>query len=166
MSLTTPDQPLLCIFGSRPSQRLCPPRDDESAYQWTARYAELLARRIPKDVMGFMGDTFPQLAGLVSGCADGGDRAGELWAEGFHLPIHPYWADWRKFGSGAGFLRNIQMAQVATHFLAYWDGESPGTRHMIRQVQRKRKGKGLGEENGEDGERRLMVVRLGLGDFI
>jgi hypothetical protein len=42
-------------------------------------------------------------------------------------------ANWEKHGKAAGFRRNVDMAHQsgAHHCLAYWDGVSPGTMHMI-----------------------------------
>lgn len=68
---------------------------------------------------------------IVSGGARGADTLGEKYAkdEGFDLEIYP--AQWKKFGKGAGFRRNEQMAEVADALIAFWDGESHGTKHMI-----------------------------------
>ena len=39
---------------------------------------------------------------------------------------------WReKFGKSAGFRRNEQMAEFADALIAFWDGKSHGTKHMI-----------------------------------
>ena len=46
-----------------------------------------------------------------------------------HLIVYP--ADWDKFKKAAGFIRNIEMIDIATHLLAWWDIKSPGTRHAI-----------------------------------
>lgn len=68
---------------------------------------------------------------IVSGHARGTDLLGEKYAhdEGFALEIYP--ADWNKFGKRAGFRRNEQMAEVADALIAFWDGKSHGTKHMI-----------------------------------
>jgi hypothetical protein len=67
----------------------------------------------------------------VSGNARGADSLGEKYAkdEGFDLEIYP--AQWKKLGKQAGFRRNEQMAEVADALIAFWDGESHGTKHMI-----------------------------------
>lgn len=44
-------------------------------------------------------------------------------------------ADWEAYGKQAGYLRNYQMAQNADALVAFWDGRSPGTRHMIKTAQ-------------------------------
>jgi hypothetical protein len=49
--------------------------------------------------------------------------------EGFALEVYP--AQWKKLGKQAGYRRNEQMAEVADALIAFWDGESKGTKHMI-----------------------------------
>lgn len=68
---------------------------------------------------------------IVSGHARGADTLGEKYAqdEGFALEIYP--AQWKKLGKQAGYRRNEQMAEVADALIAFWDGESKGTKHMI-----------------------------------
>lgn len=68
---------------------------------------------------------------IVSGHARGADTLGERYAqdEGFALEVYP--AQWKKLGKQAGYRRNEQMAEVADALIAFWDGESKGTKHMI-----------------------------------
>lgn len=40
-------------------------------------------------------------------------------------------ADWNKHGKRAGYIRNQAMANVADTLIAFWDGNSKGTKHMI-----------------------------------
>jgi len=39
--------------------------------------------------------------------------------------------DWKTYGNSAGFLRNEKIVEAADVVVAYWDGESHGTRHSI-----------------------------------
>jgi hypothetical protein len=75
---------------------------------------------------------------VVSGHARGADLLGEKYAqdEGFPLEIFP--ANWNKFGKSAGFRRNEQMAEVADALIAFWDGKSHGTKHMIEIMENKK----------------------------
>ena len=41
-------------------------------------------------------------------------------------------ADWERFGKTAGVRRNHQMAQAGDMLIAFWDGQSPGTAHMLQ----------------------------------
>ena len=68
---------------------------------------------------------------VLSGTARGVDRAGEEWAAKYDIPIERYPADWKVRGKSAGFIRNMAMARAADALVAVWDGESPGTKHMI-----------------------------------
>lgn len=69
---------------------------------------------------------------IVSGGARGVDRIGEEYAatRGFECKIFP--ADWNNLGKRAGYVRNCRMAENADALVAFWDGRSPGTKHMIQ----------------------------------
>lgn len=68
---------------------------------------------------------------IISGGAAGADTMGARYAghRGFDLIVMK--ADWDKHGKSAGYKRNAEMAAVATHLIAFWDGQSRGTNHMI-----------------------------------
>ena len=68
---------------------------------------------------------------VVSGGARGADALGERYAKERSHSCTIFPADWDKYGRGAGYIRNKQMAQYATHLIAFWDGKSKGTKHMI-----------------------------------
>lgn len=68
---------------------------------------------------------------IVSGTAKGADRFGEWFANCLEIPIKRFPADWDTHGKSAGYIRNKQMAEYATHLIAIWDGKSKGTKHMI-----------------------------------
>jgi hypothetical protein len=68
---------------------------------------------------------------IVSGAARGADSLGEKYAKekGYEIDSHP--ADWDQYGKSAGYIRNKEMAQTADALMAFWDGKSKGTKHMI-----------------------------------
>ena len=68
---------------------------------------------------------------VVCGCAKGADKLGACFAHDKGLRVHSYPANWTKHGKRAGILRNVDMAQNADCLIAFWDGESRGTKHMI-----------------------------------
>lgn len=68
---------------------------------------------------------------VLSGGAPGADRLGIRWALAQKVRIKGFPADWQRFGKSAGYRRNELMAQAGDVLLAFWDGQSPGTRHMI-----------------------------------
>ncbi|SHG27748.1 Protein of unknown function [Desulfacinum infernum DSM 9756] len=77
-----------------------------------------------------------QITELVSGGARGVDRLGEAWARRNGVPIRVFRADWKRYGRGAGVLRNTQMAEYADALVAVWDGESRGTLDMIQKARK------------------------------
>lgn len=79
----------------------------------------------------FIEDHIDEDITVVCGMARGADRLGERYAELHGLRVLKQPADWDYYGKSAGFRRNEQMASNATHLIAFWDGESRGTKHMI-----------------------------------
>lgn len=73
---------------------------------------------------------------IVSGGARGADRLGERYARdhGYEIDYHP--ANWDLYGKSAGFRRNKEMAECADALIAFWDGRSKGTKHMISTARR------------------------------
>ena len=74
---------------------------------------------------------------IVSGHARGADSLGERFANelGFPFELHP--AKWRLLGKAAGMVRNAEMAKCSDALIAFWDGESRGTRHMINFARKR-----------------------------
>lgn len=68
---------------------------------------------------------------IVSGAYKGADLLGERYAAKRNYPIKQFPADWRLYGKSAGLKRNAEMAAYADALIAFWDGESKGTKHMI-----------------------------------
>lgn len=68
---------------------------------------------------------------IVCGKARGADTLGERYAKEKGYEIDYYPAQWNLYGKRAGYIRNEQMAQNADALVAFWDGRSKGTKHMI-----------------------------------
>lgn len=68
---------------------------------------------------------------IVSGTANGADKLGERYAKEKGYPIKQFPANWDKYGKSAGYKRNEEMAKYADGLIAFWDGKSKGTKHMI-----------------------------------
>ena len=68
---------------------------------------------------------------IVSGCARGADTLGMRYASENIFDVDEYPADWDKYGKKAGYMRNVEMAENADALIAFWDGKSKGTKHMI-----------------------------------
>ncbi len=67
----------------------------------------------------------------VSGAYKGADLLGERYAAERNYPIKQFPADWKRYGKSAGHKRNAEMAAYADVLIAFWDGKSKGTKHMI-----------------------------------
>lgn len=68
---------------------------------------------------------------VVSGTASGADKLGEQYAKEKGYNIKQFPADWNKHGKSAGYIRNEEMAVYSDALIAFWDGQSKGTKHMI-----------------------------------
>ena len=85
---------------------------------------------------------------IVSGTANGADALGERYAKERGFSIAKFPAPWediegkpphsigtrrdgKKYWKAAGHHRNDQMADYADALVAFWDGESSGTKNMI-----------------------------------
>lgn len=68
---------------------------------------------------------------IISGGAKGADKLGERWAKEHDISFSVFPADWSKHGKAAGPIRNTKMAEVSDALVAFWDGKSRGTKHMI-----------------------------------
>jgi len=73
---------------------------------------------------------------IVSGTARGADKLGEKYAIDRLLVLKEFPADWNTFGKSAGYRRNEQMAKYADALIAFWDGKSKGTEHMINLAKK------------------------------
>ena len=74
---------------------------------------------------------------IISGTANGADQLGERFAKQFKLEVIKFPAKWDLYGKHAGYIRNEEMAKYSMEdnnygmLVAFWDGESRGTKHMI-----------------------------------
>lgn len=74
---------------------------------------------------------------IVSGGARGADRVGEYVALLHRIPVKKFIPDWNGLGKKAGHVRNAEMGDYADALLAFWDGKSKGTQHMINYARKK-----------------------------
>ncbi len=103
-------------------------------------------------VVRVMRQKFCESVTIISGCAKGADLLGERYAREYGLPVERYPADWGNldavpcsvkynshgaYNALAGHNRNRQMLQAVLDnpdggcLVAFWNGESRGTRNMI-----------------------------------
>ena len=79
---------------------------------------------------------------IVSGHARGADLFAEEYASLRGVKLSVFSPDWKKYGRSAGPVRNRQMLEYALEatplVVAFWNGESRGTKNMIMQAQKAR----------------------------
>jgi len=78
----------------------------------------------------FYNTDYKTKAEFVSGGAIGVDSWAEECILG-HTIKHIFKPDWDKYGKRAGFLRNELIINEADKVIAFWDGQSKGTKHSI-----------------------------------
>ena len=88
---------------------------------------------------------------IVSGGARGVDKYGETWAYENNVEVKLFPANWKEYGKSAGYRRNTDMARYADALIAFWDGQSKGTEHMINIMS--------------DLQKPTMVIQLGQEDM-
>lgn len=85
---------------------------------------------IIEEAVAFSGIQIQNIKEVIEGDAIGIDRMAGNWAKLKNIKLRKMPADWSK-GNGAGYARNVEMANVGTHLLAVWNGFNKGTGHMI-----------------------------------
>lgn len=82
---------------------------------------------LSKTLNKYLGD----VTEIVCGGAVGADTLGEKWALEHNIPVRYFFPEWNRFGKSAGVIRNHQMGDYADFLVAFWDGQSRGTKDMI-----------------------------------
>ena len=91
---------------------------------------------------------------IVHGAAPGADIMSEQYAKENGIKYKSIPADWnnlnhpdayikinkqtgKKYDAKAGFRRNAKLLDLANMIIAFWDGKSPGTKHMIDESNKR-----------------------------
>lgn len=87
---------------------------------------------------------FRRSAYFFTGDARGTDSMVRDFCHESKIPFQCFRAYWQKYGKSAGIMRNIALADAAIRHgkgkcaaFCFWDGKSPGTKHMIGYLQHK-----------------------------
>lgn len=76
---------------------------------------------------------------IVSGGAKGVDTLAREFAEKQGLPLTEFLPDYARYKRAAPLKRNEKIADYADEVLAFWDGQSKGTAHTIKEFERRGK---------------------------
>lgn len=74
---------------------------------------------------------------IISGTTRGADQLGEKYAQEHGYPVEKYPMNSEQYGKNAASKRNNEMVDVAETLIAFWDGESFGTKHLINSAKEK-----------------------------
>ncbi len=69
---------------------------------------------------------------IVSGGAKGVDTCAREYARAQGIKLTEFLPAYEKYGRNAPLMRNREIIAYADTVLAFWDGESKGTAHVIR----------------------------------
>lgn len=73
---------------------------------------------------------------IISGGAKGADTLAERYAKENNIPTKIFLPDWETYGKKAGFLRNTQIIEECEMVVAFWDGESKGTKDSLDKAEK------------------------------
>lgn len=90
-----------------------------------------------KTIFAYLQKLRPAL--VIHGGAMGADLHAGRAAREIGIPVCIFPANWSHYGKSAGSIRNEEMLSLSnpTQGVAFWDGHSSGTVHMIRLCQHK-----------------------------
>lgn len=97
----------------------------------------LLTAECDKFIENILADEYYKIITIISGAARGADRLGERYATDNGYPLSSFPANWDLYGKSAGYKRNVQMSEEADGLIAFHDGQSRGTQHMIDIMNKK-----------------------------
>ena len=76
---------------------------------------------------------------IISGGATGADTLAEQFATENNIEPIILKPEWDKFGKSAGYRRNKDIIDNCDVVIAFWNGESPGTKHSINIATKQNK---------------------------
>jgi hypothetical protein len=92
------------------------------------------ARLLDASIRAFCLEHDVEIGEVVSGGATGADALGEAWAKLNHIPTTIYYP--KGHHASDYHARNRQIVQRCDMLIAFWDGQSTGTKHSIDFARR------------------------------
>ena len=77
-----------------------------------------------------------QFDNLVTGDAAGADEIARSWAKSRKMPCRVFYADWERYGKGAGHIRNQEMLDKGCPDIVFAFPGGPGTADMMSRTVR------------------------------
>jgi len=89
-------------------------------------------------------EKYPDVTICSGHCPKGGDRFAEELAEKYKLKTIIYPADWKKYGRGAGFMRNTDIVKTSDKLIACVASDrTGGTEDTVKKFIKMKLGRGL-----------------------
>lgn len=76
---------------------------------------------------------------IVSGGARGIDACARKYAKAHGIKLKEFLPEYEKYGRSAPLKRNLQIIDYADLIIAFWDGQSRGTKFVIDNCQKRNK---------------------------
>ncbi len=76
---------------------------------------------------------------IISGGARGIDRCARAYALKHHIPYVEFLPEYDRYGKQAPLLRNREIVHRADVILAFWDGQSRGTKSTLQYAKKQGK---------------------------
>ena len=76
---------------------------------------------------------------IVSGGARGIDSIAREYAIENNIKLTEFLPEYSRFGRGAPLHRNLQIIDYSDYVIAFWDGNSRGTKYVIDNCKKKNK---------------------------
>lgn len=80
-----------------------------------------------------------EVSEIVSGGARGIDACAGEYARAKRIKLTEFLPEYKRYGRGAPIKRNIEIIDYADEVIAFWDGQSKGTKYVIEQCKKKNK---------------------------
>ena len=76
---------------------------------------------------------------IVSGGAKGIDTCVKIYALKNNIKLTEFLPEYEKYGKRAPLIRNLEIIDYADEVIAFWDGESHGTKYVIDNCRNRSK---------------------------
>lgn len=84
-----------------------------------------------------LGDYLPAgVDEIVSGGAKGVDTSAKDYALANRIKYTEFLPNYQRFGRSAPLKRNLEIIEYADTVIAFWDGKSRGTEHVIKSCEK------------------------------
>ena len=72
---------------------------------------------------------------IISGGAIGIDRCARTYALSRHIKLTEFLPEYKTYGRAAPIIRNMEIIRHSDFLIAFWDGESRGTKYVIKKCR-------------------------------